>query len=96
MELLDKLVIAGDFGQQRSLELWYGDLTDMPSSEAVDVLIVSAFPNDYIPVRGTLMGALHNKGIFVEELAQHKLIDKRANLSCWLSQPIQSSSPGIH
>jgi hypothetical protein len=85
--ILDSICIAAS-GEQRSIELWEGDLTEMPGSESVDVLVVSAFPNDYSPLPGTLIGALDEKGLSVAELAEDKAEDLRQNFSCWLSHPV--------
>ena len=93
MELLDTLTVHHKSGN-RYIELYYGDLTAMLPHEAVDVLVVSAFPNDYSPVPRTLIGALHDKGVSVKHLAL-KRIDLRATFSCWLSEEIQSPQPGI-
>lgn len=96
MELLDKLVILGDSGQRRSFELWQGDLTDMPDEEAVDILVVSAFADNYWPVEGTLIGEMDKKGVSVQELAGQKMVDLRTTCSCWLSQPIEPKHSGIN
>jgi hypothetical protein len=78
------------------LELFCGDLTDMPPEHAVDVLVVSAFPNSYsVKNRRTLVSALHRRGITVHELAKDKAADLRESFSCWMSHPIEASYPGI-
>jgi hypothetical protein len=95
VELLDSLTInKGE--EERSLELWYGDLTQIPPNEAVDVLVVSAFPNDYSPMPRTLIGNLSEMGISVKELSKDKLFDLRDSCSCWLSKKIESSNPSIN
>lgn len=94
MELLDILTITrGE--EKRSLELWYGDLANIPASEAVDILVVSARPNDFLPIRGTLIEALDKKGISLQALSEHKQVDLTQTCSCWLSSPIHSHAPGI-
>jgi hypothetical protein len=94
MELLDTLSVY--YGSEaRTIELYCGDLTDMKPEEAVDILVVSALPNDYTPVPRTLIGALHNKGVSVKQLAASKEVDLRQMCSCWLSQEIVSHQPGI-
>jgi hypothetical protein len=87
MKLLDSLTVQSAIGEHR-LELYLGDLTDMPHEHAVDVLVVSARPNNYRPLPTTLIGALHRRGISVAELAKDKAVDMRAFSSCWLSNPI--------
>jgi hypothetical protein len=87
MDLLDQIVVRSKFGE-RYIQLYQGDLANMPADQAVDVLIVSAFPNHYIPARGSLIGALYSKGVSVQELSTQKAADLRANFSCWLSNDI--------
>ncbi len=94
MQLLDTLTINSD-GDARRLELWEGDLTAMPPGITPDILVVSAFPDDYQPVAGTLIGALHAKGVEVSALAKDKLVDLRDTCSCWLSKEIHACSEGI-
>ena len=81
--------------EKRSIELWQGDLTKIAPEEAVDILVVSSFSNNYWPMPGTLIGALHKKGISVQKLSEDKQEDLRATCSCWLSKEIQSKDPGI-
>jgi hypothetical protein len=94
MILLDSLKVY--YGsEERKIELYQGDLTELKPTEAIDILVVSAFPNDYVPTRTSLIGALHRKGVSVEELARSKAIDLRKSFSCWISKRIRSSDPGI-
>jgi len=94
MELLDKLVVHHKYGD-RAIELYHGDLTDMPPEHAVDVLVVSAWPDNYWPLGKTLIGALAQKGVSLEYLSRDKASDLRENFSCWMSQEIESPQPGI-
>jgi hypothetical protein len=91
MRLLESLTVQNN----RQIELYQGDLTAIPAADPVDVLVVSAFPNNYAPSPGTLIGALHDRGISLGSLAQDKAFDLRENFSCWLSQEIPASTPGI-
>ncbi|HLV35418.1 MAG TPA: toll/interleukin-1 receptor domain-containing protein [Spirillospora sp.] len=91
MHLLDSLTVDGD----KQIEVYHGDLTNMRPEDAVDVLVVSAFPNNYAPTRGSLIGALYDRGISLGQLAQNKAFDLRENFSCWMSEEIQSDDSGI-
>lgn len=94
MELLDSLNVYHK-GEPRLIEIYQGDLTDLRADEAVDLLVVSAFPGDYTPVKGTLIGALDDQGVSVSQLARQKAFDLRETFSCWLSKEIQSSNSRI-
>jgi len=87
MRLLDSLSVEQGTNT-RHVELYYGDLSRIPQEEAVDLLVLSAFPNDYVPTQGSMIGALHREGLSVHELAQRKAVDLRNAFSCWLSSDI--------
>src|SRR5262249_32086740 len=92
-ELIDTIAVRRQ-GNERLVMLFVGDLASLPKSEAVDVLIVSAFPDDYIPTRTRLIGPRARVGVSVAKLAQDKEIDLRQFSSCWLSRRIER--PGVH
>jgi len=94
MKLLDALTVRSA-NQDHRIELYYGDLTDIPSEHAVDVLVVSAFPNIYSTQPETLIGALKLKGVSVDDLSRNKAVDLRDAFSCWMSHEIKSTEPGI-
>ena len=74
-----------------AIQLLQGDLTAIPKQHHTDILVVSAFPGDYTPLPGSLMYALHEKGIEVGEFAKDKAVDLVKQLGCWLSKPLSSS-----
>lgn len=84
MEVLEEIVSASG----KKLQLLRGDLTQIPENHKVDVLVLSAFPNDYIPTQSSLIGALFSTGLSVEMLADDKEKDLRMQFHCWLSKEI--------
>lgn len=94
MTLLDVIEVECN-GKIRRIELHQGDLTVLTPEDAVDILILSAFPNDYLPTPSSLIGALFRKGISVEMLSHNKAVDLRQAFSCWLSLPVTATDPGI-
>lgn len=87
MDLIDTISVRYK-DKDRHIKLFVGDLAHLPGSEAVDLLIVSAFPNNYQPTQGSLIRALAGVGVSVEQCAQDKEVDLRSFSSCWLSHPI--------
>jgi len=79
----------------KRVELLQGDLTLPGAKHVFDLLIVSAFPNDYLPTVTSLIGALEGVGVSVAYLASTKELDLRTNFSCWLSKALISSSLGF-
>jgi hypothetical protein len=88
MELIEEISTT----KGKKLQLLKGDLTNIPENHKVDVLIVSAFPNDYIPTQTSLIGALFSAGLSVMELAENKESDLRMQYHCWLSKEINFRS----
>ena len=70
------------------IQLLQGDLSAIPAEHATDILVMSAFPGDYIALKGSLIDALNKKGLSVEALAMKKETDLRSQLHCWLSKPL--------
>lgn len=89
MKLLSEIKVRNNQNKV-SIQLLQGDLTAIPPEHAVDILVVSAYPNSYEPYPNTLMAALYNKGIKVGDMAKNKEIDLRPQLGCWLSKSISA------
>jgi hypothetical protein len=70
------------------IQLLQGDLSAIPAEHATDILVMSAFPGDYIALKGSLIDALNKKGLSMEALAMTKETDLRSQLHCWLSKPL--------
>ena len=90
MKLLSQINIERSQGNA-VIQLLQGDLSAIPTEHATDLLVMSAFPGDYIALKGSLIYALNKKGLSVEALARNKEIDLRNQLDCWLSKPLSSS-----
>lgn len=87
MQLLDYIQVKTGKGFA-DIELYHGDLSAIPAPHDIDIVVLSAFPNDYFPTPSTLIGALHAKGLSVEALARDKEIDLRKSLWCWISKEL--------
>jgi hypothetical protein len=87
MELLAKRVIRHG-NTERTIELFHGDLANLPRDHSVDLLIISAVRNGYSPTVTSLIGSLYDVGISVTDLAADKQLDLREQFSCWLSHPL--------
>ena len=88
MELLSQITIPQK-ASDATIQLLQGDLTAIPKEHAVDILAISAYPNNYEVVdNATLIAALYVKGIIVADLAKDKEADLLGNLNCWLSKPL--------
>lgn len=92
MKLIDHITVYHN-SEPRFIQLYQGDLTQLSEQDAVDILVVSAFPGDYNPIPGTLIGALsHHKNVSVGNLAKDKEADLRDSFSCWLSKEVTSQA----
>lgn len=91
MNLLDSIKIDCA-GKSRVIQLLEGNLAWIPNEHEIDLLIVSAFPDDYSPIPCTLIEALHKRGISVEALSSDKAVDLRNFSCCWLSKSLDDAS----
>jgi hypothetical protein len=75
----------------KAIELCEGDVTLLP--QKIDLLVVSAYKNDYIPTSGSIIGALKEKlGIDVHQLAQRPEFDFSDSLGVWISAEINHAA----
>jgi hypothetical protein len=75
MERLNLIEIETRWGY-RTFELYHGDITQL--DEPVDLLVISALPNNYDPIPNTVVWALQERwSIIVGDLAQHPEFDFR-------------------
>lgn len=74
-----------------AIQLLQGDLSTLPASQAADILVMSAFPGEYIALKGSLIRALQDRGLLVEAIAKEKEVDLRSQLNCWLSKPLSAA-----
>lgn len=82
--------------KERSVELLFGDLARLPDGDRTDLLVVSAFQNDYLPTAASLIGALGRVGVSLEDLAKDKRMDLRQQYSCWISKSLGTGFPVRH
>lgn len=94
MKLLSQIIVHRE-NDDAAIQLLHGDLTEIPSDHSTDILVVSAYPGSYVPIPGTLMAALYNKGIDVGEMAKDKEVDLVHELGCWLSKPLNEKQQKV-
>ena len=85
MDTITRIDVGTDKGTKR-ITVLCGDIKDLDRS--LDVMTVSTFRNKYYPSKNTMIGALHEEGISVYDLAEKPMIDLRDFCSLWLSEPI--------
>lgn len=95
MKLIHKVDVR-DGNNTRRIGLYHGDLTKIPPEHAVDILIVSAFPDDYTPTDSSLIGALNQTGLSISSLSENKAFDLRSTSGFWLSQQLDSQYCGLN
>lgn len=89
-DCMDKLIFETEIGKnKKKIRVFHSDLT--LSDTKYDVVICSAFKNDYYPVKDTLIGALdYNKNISLFELAKNPEINLK-DFGGWLSKETNTS-----
>ncbi|XP_033734725.1 uncharacterized protein LOC117323550 [Pecten maximus] len=81
-------------GGTYEIQLLFGDITKLPKEDSVNLIMVSAFPGDYSPLRGTVIGALKSElGMSVRDLSRAMELDLRRQFHCWLSRPLEGHLP---
>ncbi len=93
MQLLDQLIIYHR-DKPRYIQAYYGDLSAIQPEESVDLLVISAGRRSLKPSPGSVIGALHQRGLSVQELFDDRVLDLRESASCWFSNEI--SDPGLY
>lgn len=87
MQRIDSLDVS-DGEQTRTISFWLGNPADIGRDDPVDLIIVSAFRDNYLPTRRSIIGALHRRGVSVADLARDKAVDLRETTGFWLSGPL--------
>ena len=84
----DTIKVTNDIGEPE-IQICVGNIIELPKEEKVDVLVISAFPDDYVPTPPSLIGQLFSQlKIDVRALAKDKEEDLRNLYSCWWSKPL--------
>jgi hypothetical protein len=89
MPILNEIVLDTARGF-RKITLAHGDVAKL--GEPVDLIIVSAFRDEYSPLPGTVLGSLYQTGISVADLSAQPEIDLREPLGCWISRAIEGQA----
>jgi len=95
MHKIDSLSITDDNQVKRTISFWHGNPADTSADDPVDLIIVSAFRNDYTPTSRSIIGALHRKGLSVADLAKDKAVDLRETTGFWLSRPLPAAVTSV-
>ena len=85
METLSNIQIETEHGA-KILSVLCGDIREL--REPLDVMTVSAFCRNYTPLPQTMIGALGDKGISVQDLSVAPAVDLRDLCGVWLSEEI--------
>jgi hypothetical protein len=88
-------IVVSDEGVKRNLSFWLGNPAEITRDDPVDLIVVSAFPNDYTPTPSSIIGALYGKGVSVEALARDKAVDLRETAGFWLSRRLRENATPV-
>ena len=94
----DAWVAVNRFGLEadkgyRTFELFLGDITAPLRYDENEVLVVSAFRGNYHPTPGTVIQALHARGLDVESLLDGAAVDLRESSGTWIA--LHAGGPGF-
>ena len=92
MEYLVKKDIGTMFGE-KSIEVYCCDVREF--DQRIDILTISAFHQWYKPTPGTILGALDQVGVSIEELSLSPELDLRDFCKTWLSKPLDMPNMAI-
>ena len=82
LTLLDSVSIDHVGSDTRTIMLCQGDLSKLTPADAVAYICVSAFPGDYSPAPGSLIGALAQRGLSVQQQSQNKAANYEPTMPC--------------
>jgi hypothetical protein len=91
--IVHSLQIADLNGQQRQLQICVGDVTDPEGAGPPDLLAISCARNSYVPIPGTIVRSLADRGVLLRELARRKARDWRATWQAWISEELPAEAP---
>jgi len=94
MQMIDRLTVS-DGSRTRSVSFWQGNPADIDPADPVDLIIVSAFRDNYVPTPISIIGALDRRGLSVATLARRKAIDLRQTTGFWLSEPLPPNASQV-
>lgn len=81
-------------GETRRIVLARGDLARIDPAQGVDLLVISALPDDYSETPTSLVGQLAARGVSVRALGMMKAMDLRETHGAWLSHPVEEAGFG--
>lgn len=88
MEPLNQKIIYTPYGD-KTVEVRVQNVLDL--QEHLDVMTVSSFQRGYRPSKNTLLGALYQKNISVENESVNPYIDLRESSNIWLSRELKQA-----